>query len=90
MDCIHLTPLRARSSRKGSGSVTTPARAKAKELAELAWVFNRQQLQQIAPSDPIGFLIDLDPSCSAAVSAAVDRLLVEQEGSEETNNAQSY
>lgn len=90
MDCIHLTPIRSRSSRKGQGPVTTPARAKAKELAELAWSFNRQQLQQIAPSDPIGFLIDLDPSCSKAVSAAVYRLLVEQECLDETNNEQGY
>ena len=90
MDCVHLTPIRSRSSRKGRGPVTTPARAKAKELAELAWSFNRQQLQQIAPSDPIGFLIDLDPSCPNALSAAVDRLLIEQECLNETNNEQSY
>lgn len=82
MDCIHFSPIRSRCLRKGRGLVKTPARAKAKELAELAWVFNRQQLLQIAPSDPIGFLIDLDPFCSPALSVAVDRLLVEQESAQ--------
>ena len=80
MSYSQINRVRRRSARKGHGPAKTPARAKAAELAKIAWAFSRQQLQQIAPSDPISFLIETDPLCSKAFSAAVDRLLVEEEG----------